>query len=122
MEYDIEVIEQISVSLARMFRYSIKVQEFVTVREEMECTINYLKIMSIRYEDKFDIKINISEELYEMKIMKMILQPIVENAIYHGLERKNSQGNLLISGSKKIMKFYILKYQMMEKVLMKMNW
>jgi len=97
--YDAPEIVKIATSMANIFRYSIKGKEYVTLHEEIECINDYLKIMNIRFANKFNTQINIPEELFKAKILKMILQPIVENAIYHGLERKLGNGNLIISAS-----------------------
>ncbi|MCR8632893.1 sensor histidine kinase [Paenibacillus radicis (ex Xue et al. 2023)] len=92
-----EIVE-ISTSMAKIFRYSIKEENFVRIRNELECIQDYVRIMSIRYMDKFNVTISVDEDILEMRMPKMILQPIVENAIYHGLERKNGKGVLTITG------------------------
>ncbi|MDF2959640.1 MAG: signal transduction histidine kinase, LytS [Paenibacillus sp.] len=92
-----EIVE-ISTSMAKIFRYSIKEDNYVRIRNELECIQDYIRIMSIRYMDKFQVTIHIDEHILDMKMPKMILQPIVENAIYHGLERKNGKGHLTITG------------------------
>jgi two-component system, sensor histidine kinase YesM len=91
-------IVNISSSLIKIFRYSIKGESFVDIKTELECITDYLSIMSIRYRGKFVTRINVDEGLMNMKTIKMILQPIVENAMYHGLECKKGQGNLEIRG------------------------
>jgi two-component system sensor histidine kinase YesM len=70
----------------------------VSIEDEVNCIKEYLAIMDIRYNGKFETKIDIEESLMEMKTLKMVLQPVVENAMYHGLEQKNSKGQLLIEG------------------------
>jgi len=91
-------IVNISAALVRIFRYSIKAGEIVKVREEIKCIKDYLQIMSIRYNGKFITEINVEDSILEMNILKMILQPIVENAIYHGLECKKGKGKLMVLG------------------------
>lgn len=86
-------------SLAKLFRLSLsKGRQFITIQEEIEHVRNYLIIQSMRYKDKFKYVIDIDEELYEMQSLKLILQPLVENAIYHGIKNKRYQGNILIKG------------------------
>lgn len=86
-------------SLAKLFRLSLsKGRQFITIREEIEHVRNYLIIQSMRYKDKFKYVIDVDEELYEMQSLKLILQPLVENAIYHGIKNKRYQGNILIKG------------------------
>jgi two-component system, sensor histidine kinase YesM len=96
--YDIPEIVQISSAMANIFRYSIKGKEYVKIREEIECIEDYVSIMNIRFSGKFTTNIDISEELLDMKTIKMVLQPIVENAIYHGLEQILGPGLLTIRG------------------------
>jgi two-component system sensor histidine kinase YesM len=96
--YNIPEIVQISSAMASIFRYSIKGKEYVEIREEMECIQDYLSIMNIRFAGKFSVAIDLGEELMQMKMIKMVLQPIVENAIYHGLERMLGNGRLSIRG------------------------
>ncbi len=91
-------IVNISASLIKIFRYGIKGGEIVKVRDEVECIKHYLNIMGIRYGGKFITEIDIDESILDMSIVKMILQPIVENAIYHGLERKKGKGKLTVKG------------------------
>ncbi|TDF92570.1 sensor histidine kinase [Paenibacillus piri] len=92
-----EIVE-ISTSMAQIFRYSIKEDNFVRIRNELECIQDYLRIMSIRFMDKFSVNIRIDEQILDKRMPKMILQPVVENAVYHGLERKNGKGVLTVTG------------------------
>ncbi len=85
------------VALARFFRISIsKGKNFISVRSEIEHIKNYLTIQSIRYVDKFTYSFEVDEDILEKKVMKLILQPIVENAIYHGVGEED--GYISISG------------------------
>ncbi|MCU6791416.1 histidine kinase [Paenibacillus sp. WQ 127069] len=92
-----EIVE-IATSMAKIFRYSIKEDHFVQINNEMDCIQDYMRIMTIRFTDKFSEHISIEDNVLSMRIPRMILQPIVENAIYHGLERKNGKGILTIKG------------------------
>jgi len=74
------------VALARFFRISIsKGQNFISLAEEMEHVRHYLTIQSIRYVNKFTYGFDVPDELLAGKVMKLVLQPLVENAIYHGV-------------------------------------
>lgn len=74
------------IALARFFRISIsKGQTFIPVKDEISHIKNYLTIQKIRYVEKFQYKIEIDPDIYDFRVMKLILQPIVENAIYHGV-------------------------------------
>lgn len=74
-------------ALARLFRISIsKGRNIITVREELEHVRNYLIIQKMRFKNKFDYTITAQEETLDLRTIKLIVQPIVENAIAHGLE------------------------------------
>ncbi|OZB92243.1 sensor histidine kinase [Paenibacillus sp. XY044] len=99
LEYGSREIAQIASCMSKIFRYSIKKDDLVRIREELDCIQAYMNIIAIRYENKYIIDIDVEEGLLEMKTPKMILQPIVENAVYHGLERMDQGGGLQITGS-----------------------
>jgi len=85
------------VALARLFRISIsKGETFIRVLDEISHVKNYLTIQSIRYLDKFTYSLDFQPEIEEMKVMKLILQPLVENAIQHGIGDEG--GHIDISG------------------------
>jgi len=83
-------------SLAHIFRYSIKGIETVKLSEELEVVKSYMQIQSTRFKDRFEAVYDFSEEALSAQVIKMILQPIVENAIYHGLEPKRGKGSVLM--------------------------
>lgn len=72
--------------------------DYITVAEEESHIRSYLKIQKIRYEDILDYDIQIAPEIEEWVILKMTLQPIVENALYHGIKNKRGGGKILIRG------------------------
>jgi two-component system sensor histidine kinase YesM len=73
-------------ALAKLFRASItKDQELVPIRVEIEHITNYLLIQKMRYEEELDYVIDIDESILSYKTLKILLQPFVENAIYHGI-------------------------------------
>jgi two-component system sensor histidine kinase YesM len=94
--HDIAEIVSISEAMVRIFRYSIKQSDLVCIRDELELVRDYMAIMNIRYQGRFSLTIEAPDRLVEQRTLKMILQPLVENAVYHGLERKNGPGNLAI--------------------------
>ena len=71
-----------------------------TVFEAMHIINSYLEIVCLEHPDKFNIKMDINPNLYEIQIPKLLIQPIVENAIIHGLEDKMGIGNLSIKGTR----------------------
>jgi len=96
-----EVIAMVS-ALARLFRLSLgKGREIVDIRSEIEHVGHYLTIQKIRYKDKLDYSIDVDADILSCKTVKIILQPLVENAIYHGIKNKASPGRITISGGKK---------------------
>ena len=91
-----EVVMMVS-SLSTFFRTSLsKGREFVSVKEETEHIRSYLEIQQFRYRDILEYEIAIPEELYEYEIIKLTLQPLVENAIYHGMEYMDGDGEIFV--------------------------
>ena len=90
---------QLLKSLADFYRIGLSHgQTIVSVQTEMEHIKNYLTIMHFRYNGLFDYTIDCSEELLACQFPKLTLQPIVENAIYHGIKLRHSRGNIYIVG------------------------
>jgi len=80
-------IAVMSLALGNMFRYSIKTKsELVTITDEINHVKDYISIQTIRFDGKINLILNIKEEYSNLKILKLILQPLVENALYHGLK------------------------------------
>lgn len=65
---------------------------FITIKEEISLTENYLKIMKYRYYDIFDYKINYDKSIENFTCLKLLLQPLVENSIYHGIKNSKTKG------------------------------
>jgi len=86
------------VALARLFRIGISNDsEVISVRDEIEHVRNYLLIQNIRYADSFVYEFEVDDDAMEMQTLKLVLQPIVENCIYHGLKNKIDEGHIKIS-------------------------
>lgn len=86
-------------SLGIMLRYSMKgLAKNVTVRQEIEYIQNYISLMNLRFDYEIYLSLNIPEVLWEQEIPKMSLQPIVENAISHGIEDIAEDTNIYIKG------------------------
>jgi two-component system, sensor histidine kinase YesM len=89
-------------ALARFFRVSIsKGNEIISVSDEREHARSYLIIQKIRYKDMFDFTIEAQPEVLVCKTLKLILQPIIENAIYHGIKQLHEKGEIKITASLK---------------------
>jgi two-component system sensor histidine kinase YesM len=88
-------------ALAKLLRSSIsKGEELVPLSVELEHVENYLTIQSIRYRNKFTYSIQVDEAILSCKILKIVLQPLVENAVYHGMKHKSDPGHIRITGRK----------------------
>lgn len=97
-EHGIGDIVEIVKALGAIFRYSIKGADMVSLRQEASIAKSYIRIQQIRFEGRFSVKSEFSEECLACIVPKMILQPFVENAIYHGLEMKMDEGMLTVGG------------------------
>jgi two-component system sensor histidine kinase YesM len=87
-------------SLARFFRLGIsKGSEIITIRTEIEYIETYLSIQKTRYKSKLDYEVAFQPELYGCRILKLLVQPLVENAIYHGIKNKESPGLVRVIGA-----------------------
>lgn len=91
-----EVVEMTS-ALARLLRQSISNdQEEVELEKEIEYVKKYLTIQKMRYKDKLEFFIYVDPRVAHVPVIKLVLQPLVENAIYHGIKYKETKGNLKI--------------------------
>lgn len=85
-------------ALARFFRISLsKGKSIIPVRDELEHVRNYLTIQQKRFKNKFTYRIEAGEEVLSLAALKLTLQPLVENAIYHGMEFMDGDGEILVS-------------------------
>lgn len=86
-------------SLSAFFRSSLNQgRDIVTIKEETKHVRSYLEIQQMRYQDILKYDIDIPEELNNYLIPKITIQPLVENALYHGIKNKRGLGNIIISG------------------------
>lgn len=91
-----QVVELVSV-LSRFFRITLsKGKDWISVREEIEHVESYLAIQKVRYRDILDYRIEVPDNLREGKILKLTLQPLVENALYHGIKNKRNGGTIIV--------------------------
>jgi len=89
-------------ALARFFRISLsRGKSIIRVSDELEHVRNYLMIQHMRFKNKFTYQIQADDDVLEMASLKLMLQPLVENAIYHGMEFMDGDGEILIRASKK---------------------
>ena len=95
-------------ALARFFRLSLgKGKNIVTVRDEIDHVKNYLMIQHMRFKNKFDYEFDIAEDVLELPSLKLMLQPLVENAIYHGMEFMDGDGMITVKAWRKEDELYL---------------
>ena len=86
------------INLASFFRNTLTSGYFVSIENEIKYTKEYINILALRYGDLFDIEWDIDESILSYTIIKICLQPIIENAVYHGIKQKNDKGLIKIKG------------------------
>lgn len=92
-------ISEMTMALSKMLRMSLEnTDTIIPISQEIEHCMYYLEIQNKRYEDQFQAVWRIPEELYGYNTIRVILQPIVENAIYHGIKHLTNHGLITISG------------------------
>lgn len=97
---DNDRISTMVLALGNMFRYSIKTQsELVPIEDEIRHVQDYVSIQRIRFDNRFRLDMEIPESMNSIKVLKLILQPLVENALYHGLNYCACGDRITISGS-----------------------
>ncbi|WHH61123.1 sensor histidine kinase [Petroclostridium sp. X23] len=95
---NINNISDMATALINLLKYNIsRTTPSVTLEEEIESVKNYIKIQKYRYGDIFSVKYNVQEETLKCTTLRFILQPIVENAIFHGFESVEGNGIIQIS-------------------------
>jgi two-component system, LytTR family, sensor kinase len=89
---------KMTIALADLFRYSLnkKNETLIVVEDEVDMIENYLMIEKIRFEDRLEVSIEMDEATKRIKVPKFILQPLVENAIKHGLKESDKKGVIRI--------------------------
>ena len=96
-----EEVVQMTSALSKLFRISIsKGSELIPVQTELDHVRAYLTIQEMRYQDKFKYEIDMEPDILDMIMLKITLQPLVENAIYHGIKEADYQGLITIRGER----------------------
>lgn len=92
-------LSDMALYLANLLRYAVSSpEELVTVRQEVEKLQDYLKLQKLLYRDRFVVHVNIEPSILECRMQKLLLQPLVENAIHHGISRMESGGVIDVLG------------------------
>ncbi len=88
-------------SISAFFRTSLsRGRDIITIREELIHAKSYLEIQQFRYQDILEYEIDVPEEFNECTIPKITIQPLVENALYHGIKNKRGGGRIVIRGQR----------------------
>lgn len=90
-------VSEMTIALAELLRATIKKESFITLREEMNTVKDYLLIQQERFGDKISAEYFVEEDAYSCMVPNFILQPVIENAIIHGLEPKIEKGKVSIN-------------------------
>lgn len=93
-----EAVDMVS-NLSAFFRYSLsKGEDIISLREEERHVCSYLQIQQVRYKDIMQYTVNIDPNLQNVLLPKLTLQPLVENALYHGIKLKRGMGHIYVTG------------------------
>ncbi|MDO4323781.1 MAG: sensor histidine kinase [Lachnospiraceae bacterium] len=98
---DKEVVSMVT-ALSEFFRTTLSEgKDYITIREEESHIRSYLSIQEFRYADILEYEIDVNPALYDYTILKLTLQPLVENALYHGIKNKRGKGKIVVRGYEK---------------------
>ncbi len=98
-------------SLSEFFRTSLnRGKDIISIREELQHVRSYLEIQYVRYQDILQYEICVPQELYKYRIPKITIQPLVENALYHGIKNKRGPGRILVKGKTED-KYFVLQIE-----------
>ena len=95
--YDVEEIAEITMALSKVFRFAIKGENVVTIRQEVDYIHEYGKIIGYRFMDKIGVETEVEPGCEDKKVIKLLLQPLVENAVFHGLEQTMDGGDVKVT-------------------------
>jgi two-component system sensor histidine kinase YesM len=97
----IDQVIDIVQALSNFFRIALsKCHDWITLDQEIEHIRSYLTIQKLRYHDILNYKIEVDEDILSGTILKLTLQPLVENALYHGIKNKRSSGTILVNAKR----------------------
>ena len=94
--YNVDSIAEITMALAKLLRYVVKAENIVSVGEELDYINEYAKIINQRFMGKIAVNVVVEESIRDIRIIKLMLQPLIENAVFHGLEPKCEMGEVHI--------------------------
>ncbi|MGM9903454.1 hypothetical protein A5844_000634 [Enterococcus sp. 10A9_DIV0425] len=109
---EIKKVKEMTYALSDFFRISLSQgKDWISVSQEMKHCANYLKILQIRYGDQLSYSLEIDPIVHEYPILKMILQPLIENAVYHGIKLVRRPGEIRVKAyldTKEYLHFWII--------------
>lgn len=95
-------------SLGNYYRISVsKGKDVITIGEEIDMVRNYLNIQKVRYQDLFEVEYHIEESCLKYPILKLVLQPLVENSLYHGIRQKGTPGTIILTAREQEDRIYL---------------
>jgi two-component system sensor histidine kinase YesM len=94
----VEEIADITLAMSELLRYSMNYEDTVLIKDEIDIVRHYIIITDIRFRRRFSFSFDIDPRLYERRMCRMILQPLVENAVRHGVSKREDGGLVLILG------------------------
>lgn len=100
MNGESDKLETVIVSISSLLRYNLSTETEVLVEQEIKAIEDYFKILNIRYGDKFDYDIEVDPEVMGCRILKFLIQPLIENSVKHGIENSDNQGYIELSCKK----------------------
>ena len=92
--HDQDNIAEMAMALSDIFRYAVKASNIVTVRDEVSYIAKYARIIEYRFMGKIKITTEVRDEVLDKPMIRFFLQPLVENAVFHGLESKMDNGSV----------------------------
>ncbi len=93
-------VETMISTLIKLLRFSVSTSEFASVEEELQYVSNYLLLQKLRYEDRFSFEFLKGESTAGLKVLRFVLQPLAENALFHGIELSKGGGHILIGAER----------------------
>ena len=97
LDYGHPDIAAMAVSLSRILRYSIKEESFVTLMDELGILCDYFTVINARYMGVFELSVHVPDELNGCRMIKMVLQPIIENCFNHGFPQARKGGRIEVA-------------------------
>lgn len=91
-------ISKMTIHLGKLLRISINASDEVSVQNEIRHVMSYMEIQKVRYNDRFTFEVSVNEELLHYRVLKLVLQPLVENILIHAFDRKQQDGVIRITG------------------------